>query len=172
MHSFSRLVACDASAVLFPLTRRESKWSRREEKSDDSPQGHAIPLESEFLIADSQKGEALMFRLLIHWLLSAIALLLVSRVVPGFFVTGLESAMIAALVIGFLNATLGFLLKLITFPIAIITFGVFLLVINAAMILFASHLVGGFTVYGWVPAFWGAAVLSVLGLIIRAFSKE
>jgi putative membrane protein len=113
-----------------------------------------------------------MFRLLIHWLLSAIALLLVSRIVPGFFVTGLSAALIAALVIGFLNATLGFLLKLITFPIAIITFGLFLLVINAAMILFASHLVGGFTVYGWVPAFWGAAVLSLLSLLIRAFSKE
>jgi putative membrane protein len=125
-----------------------------------------------FYLQAHRKGEALMFRLLIHWLLSAIALLLVSRIVPGFFVTGLQSALIAALVIGFLNATLGFLLKLITFPIAIITFGLFLLVINAAMILFASHLVGGFTVYGWVPAFWGAVVLSVLGLIIRAFSNE
>jgi putative membrane protein len=87
-------------------------------------------------------------------------------------VTGLQAALVAALVIGFLNATLGFLLKLITFPLAILTFGVFLLVINAAMILFASHLVGGFYVYGWTPAFWGAAVLSILGLIIRAFAKE
>ena len=103
-----------------------------------------------------------MFRLLIHWVLSAIALLLVSRIVPGFFVTGIQSALVAALVIGFLNATLGFLLKLITFPLAI----------HAAMILFASHLVGGFTVYGWGPAFWGAAVLAILGLIIRAFAKE
>ncbi len=85
-----------------------------------------------------------MFRLLIHWVLSAIALLLVSRIVPGFFVTGMQAALVAAVVIGFLNATLGFLLKLITFPIAILTFGVFLLVINAAMILFASHMVGGF----------------------------
>ncbi|MGO9437829.1 MAG: phage holin family protein [Terracidiphilus sp.] len=113
-----------------------------------------------------------MFRLLIHWLLSAIALLLVSRIVPGFFVTGMSAALMAALVIGFLNATLGFLLKLITFPIAIITFGIFLLVINAAMILLASNLVGGFYVYGWKPAFWGAAVLSLLSLIIRAFAKE
>jgi putative membrane protein len=113
-----------------------------------------------------------MFRLLIHWLLSAIALMIVSRVVPGFFITGLQSAMVAAVVIGFLNATLGFLLKLITFPLAIITFGIFLLVINAGMILLASRIVGGFYVYGWTPAFWGAAVLSVLGLIIRAFAKE
>jgi putative membrane protein len=80
--------------------------------------------------------------------------------------------MIAAVVIGFLNATLGFLLKMITFPLTILTFGVFLLVINAAMILMASSLVGGFTVYGWGPAFWGAGVLAVLSLLIRAFSQD
>jgi putative membrane protein len=113
-----------------------------------------------------------MFRMLIHWLLSAIALMLVSRIVPGFYVTGLQSAMIAAVVIGLLNATLGFMLKVITFPLSILTFGIFLLVINAAMILFASRLVGGFTVYGWVPAFWGAAVLALIGLLIRAFAQD
>jgi hypothetical protein len=45
-----------------------------------------------------------MFRMLVHWVLSAVSLMLVSRIVPGFFVTGLQSAMIAAVVIGFLNA--------------------------------------------------------------------
>jgi len=113
-----------------------------------------------------------MFRMVIHWLLSAIALMVVSRLIPGFFVDGLESALIAAVVIGFLNATLGFLLKLITFPLAIITFGLFLLVINAAMILLASKFVDGFYVYGWEPALWGAAVLSVIGLLIRFAMNE
>jgi putative membrane protein len=113
-----------------------------------------------------------MFRLLIQWLLSAIALMIVSRVVPGFYITGLLPALMAALVIGFLNATLGFLLKLITFPLAILTFGIFLLVINAAMIMMASRLVGGFYVYGWTPAFWGAVVLAVLSMIIRMVAKE
>lgn len=113
-----------------------------------------------------------MFRLLIQWLLSAIALMIVSRVVPGFYVESLETAMIAAVVIGFLNATLGFLLKLITFPLAIVTFGLFLLVINAGMIMMASRLVGGFDVSGWTPAFWGSVVLSLLSMIIRAFAKD
>ncbi|HTA80280.1 MAG TPA: phage holin family protein [Terracidiphilus sp.] len=113
-----------------------------------------------------------MFRMLVHWLLSAIALMLVSRIVPGFFVTGLQAALIAAVVIGFLNATLGFVLKVLTFPLVILTFGIFLLVINSAMILLASHLVHGFYVYGWRPAFIGAAVLAILGLLVRAFSKE
>jgi putative membrane protein len=113
-----------------------------------------------------------MFRMLVHWVLSAISLMLVSRIVPGFFVTGIQSAMIAAVVIGLLNATLGFVLKVITFPLAILTFGIFLIFINAAMILLASRMVGGFYVYGWAPAFWGAAVLAVLSMIIRIFSKE
>ena len=113
-----------------------------------------------------------MFRMLIHWLLTAVALMLISRVVPGFFVTGLNAALIAALVIGLLNATLGFMLKAITFPLAILTFGIFLLVINAAMILLASRMVSGFYVYGWRPAVIGAAILAIIGLFIRAFSKE
>ncbi len=113
-----------------------------------------------------------MFRLMIQWILSAVALMIVSKIVPGFFLTNLQSALLAALVIGLLNATLGFLLKMITFPLTILTFGIFLLVINAGMILLASSVVGGFTVYGWAPALWGAAVLSVLSLLIRAFAKD
>lgn len=114
-----------------------------------------------------------MFRLIIQWLLSAVALLIVSRVVPGFYVNGgLKAALIAAVVIGLLNATLGAVLKVITFPLAVISFGIFLLVINAAMILLASDLVGGFYVAGWTPAFWGAVVLSLLSFIIRFMAKE
>ncbi len=113
-----------------------------------------------------------MFRLLIHWLLCAIALMVASKLIDGFYVDGLQSALIAAVVIGFLNATLGFMLKLITFPLAIISFGIFLLVINAAMIMVASHFVDGFYVYGWGPAFWGAVVLAALGMIIRFVMKE
>ncbi len=113
-----------------------------------------------------------MFRLVVQWLLSSIALMIVSRLVPGFYVLNLQSAMFASIAIGFLNATLGYLLKLITFPLAIVTFGLFLLVINAVMIILASKFVDGFYVYGMMPAFWGAAILSVLSLIIRAVMKE
>jgi hypothetical protein len=73
-------------------------------------------------------------RLLLNWLLSALALLLVSRFVPGFHVNGLLPALIAAVVIGLLNATLGLFLKIITIPFSILTLGIFLLVINGAMI--------------------------------------
>ncbi len=113
-----------------------------------------------------------MLKLLLHWLLSAIALVIVSRLVSGFDVQGLGPALIAALVIGLLNATLGLLLKIITFPLTILTLGLFLLVINALMIRLASGVVPGFRVYGWVPAFWGAVVLAILGMLFRAITKE
>ena len=113
-----------------------------------------------------------MIGLLIQWLLYAIALLIVSRLVPGFVVAGLWPAMVAALVIGLLNATLGFFLKVVTFPLSIVTLGLFLLVINALMILLASSIVRGFRVNSFVPAFWGAVVLALLGMAIRALTKN
>lgn len=113
-----------------------------------------------------------MLGLLLQWILSAIALLIVSRIVPGFHVAGLEPALIAALVIGLLNATLGLILKIVTFPLSILTLGIFLLVINGLMILLASSIVRGFRVNGFLPAFWGAVVLALLGMLIRALTRE
>jgi putative membrane protein len=113
-----------------------------------------------------------MFRALIHWVLSAIALMVTAQFVPGFYVNDVRSALFAAVVIGVLNATLGFFMKVITFPFAILTFGIFLLVVNAAMIILAAKMVDGLTVYGWVPAFEGAAVLAVLGMLIRALMND
>src|ERR1035441_1312176 len=111
-------------------------------------------------------------RLLLNWLLSALALLIVSLFVPGFHVNGLLPALIAAVVIGLLNATLGLLLKIITIPFSILTLEIFLLVINGAMILLASAVVPGFHVSGFGPAFWGAVVLALLGMLIRAIVKD
>ncbi len=113
-----------------------------------------------------------MLGLLLHWILSAIALLVVSRLVPGFHVQGFGPALIASLVIGLLNATVGFVLKLITLPLAIVTLGVFLLVINALMIMFASGIVKGFYVTGFMPAFIGAIILALLGMAIKAMTKD
>jgi putative membrane protein len=113
-----------------------------------------------------------MIGLLLQWLLSAIALLVVSSIVPGFTVQGLWPALVASLVIGLLNATVGFLLKIVTFPLSILTLGLFLLVINGLMILLASNIVRGFHVRGFFAAFWGAVVLSLLGMLIRAVTKH
>jgi putative membrane protein len=111
-------------------------------------------------------------RLLLNWLLSAISLLIVSHVVPGFYVRNFTSALIAALVIGLVNATLGLFLKIITLPLTLLTLGVFWWVINALMLLFASKFVSGFAVYGFWPAFWGAVVLSLLNMVLKALARD
>jgi putative membrane protein len=113
-----------------------------------------------------------MIKILLHWLLSALALVAVAHLVTGFHVRNLTAALVAALVIGLLNATLGFVLKILTFPISILTLGLFLLVINALMILLASSIVTGFHVDGWIPAIIGAVVLALLGMLIKAVTKD
>jgi putative membrane protein len=106
--------------------------------------------------------------LLVHWLISTASLLIVAYLFPGIQVRGLGSALLASLVIGLINATLGLVLKIVTLPLTIITFGLFLLVINAFMLQFASYLVPGFIVSGFWSAFFGAIVLSVVSMVLRA----
>lgn len=106
-----------------------------------------------------------MLRLLLHWILNAIALLIVSRVVPGFVVSSLSSALIAVIVIGLLNATFGLVLKVITLPLGILTFGIFFLVINAVVLKFATAVVPGFQVLTFAAAFWGALALAILHML-------
>jgi len=111
-------------------------------------------------------------RLLLHWLLSALALMIVAHLVRGFYVRDLVAALIAALVIGLVNATLGFLLKVVTFPFILLTLGLFWFVINALMLMVASAFVPGFIVRGFWPAFWGAIVLSLLNMAFRALTPK
>lgn len=107
-------------------------------------------------------------KILAHWLLSAIAVWIVSEIVPGFNVASLGSALIAAVVIGLVNATLGLLFKIVTFPLTVMTLGLFWLIINGVMLLVAAQLVPGFAIAGFIPAFFGAIVLSLVNMVLRA----
>src|SRR5271156_1118026 len=107
-------------------------------------------------------------RLLLNWILSALAVWIVSRIVPGISVSGPIAALIAALVIGFINATIGAILKVLTFPLTLLTLGLFWLVINALMLKLASALLApGFEVHGFAAAFFGAILLSVVNMMLR-----
>ncbi len=111
-------------------------------------------------------------RLLLNWLLSAFALIVVAHLVPGFHVEGLFPALIAAVVIGFVNGTLGLALKILTFPLTVVTLGLFWWVINAAMLLLASAVVPGFVVVGFGPALIGAVLLSIVNLFFGWVKKS
>src|SRR5262245_37778157 len=102
-----------------------------------------------------------MVRLLIHWILSALAILAVAHYVQGFYVEDFVVALIAAVVIGLINGTLGLFVKIVTFPLTILTLGIFLLVVNAFMLKLAAVILPGFRIDGFMPAFWGALLLAI-----------
>jgi len=108
-----------------------------------------------------------MLNALINWLLSALSLMIVAHVVRGFDITGFGAALIAALVIGLVNATIGLFLKIVTLPLTLLSLGVFWFVINALMLKLASALVPGFSIQGFFPAFFGAIVLSLVNLFLK-----
>jgi putative membrane protein len=107
-------------------------------------------------------------RLLLSWVLSAIAVWIVAQLVPGISVRGPVAALIAALAIGFINATIGMVLKVITFPLTVVTLGLFWFVINALMLELASAVVPGFQVRSFFAAFVGAIVLSLVNMLLKA----
>jgi len=111
-------------------------------------------------------------RLLMNWIVSAVLLLVVSRVVPGFEVRTFGAAMIAAAVIGLVNATLGMFLKVLTFPLTILSFGIFLLVINALMLRLAANVVSGFVIHGFRAAFVGALLLALLQMVVKSMTPR
>lgn len=108
-----------------------------------------------------------MVYLLLSWFVSAISLLIVAHIVPGFQVQSFGTALIAALIIGLLNATVGLVLKILTFPLTILTFGLFLFVVNALVLLLASDLVAGFLVAGFGTALLAAIVLALVQMVLR-----
>ena len=111
-----------------------------------------------------------MVNTLVNWMLSALSLMIVAHVVRGFDVTSFGTALIAALVIGLVNATVGLFLKIVTFPLSLITLGIFWFVINALMLKLAAAFVSGFTIDGFLPAFFGAIVLSLVNVFLKAIT--
>jgi putative membrane protein len=96
--------------------------------------------------------------ILIRFVLNALAVMAAAYIVPGITVQSFWAALIAALVIGLVNALVRPVLLLLTLPVNILTLGLFTLVVNALMFWLAASLVSGFHVSGFGAAFWGAIV--------------
>lgn len=111
-----------------------------------------------------------------HWIIglvvSALILIVVSKILPGFEVDGFGPAIIAAIVIGLVNGTLGFILRILTFPINFLTLGLFSFVITALMILLASKIVPGFKINGFWPALYGALLIALAKALLSRFGLE
>lgn len=104
---------------------------------------------------------------LIHWLLSGVALLIVAKLLPGIEVDGIGAALIAALVIGLVGATVGIILKLVLLPFILVTLGIVYFLINGLMLKLAAAFVPGFRVNGCLPAVFGSILLTIVDYVLN-----
>lgn len=100
--------------------------------------------------------------LLLVWLINALALLALPYVVPSVQVDSFATALVAALVLGFVNSLIRPLLVLLTLPVTIVTLGLFVFVINALCFWFVASFVKGFVVGGFWSAFFGAIAYALI----------
>jgi putative membrane protein len=111
-------------------------------------------------------------RIVLIWVLNAVALLAVSYVLPGIEITGFGAALLAALVIGLINTLLRPLLILLTLPITLLTLGLFYFVLNGLLFWWAGILLDGFEVRGFVAAVLGAILYSVIAWALSALIPD
>ncbi len=109
---------------------------------------------------------------LIRWLINAVALLLISRVIRGIEVEGVVAALAAAAVLGIFNAVLRPILLILTLPLTLLTLGFFALVLNGFMLYLVGTLVRGFSVHGSWAAVFGALLLSMVSGLANAFIND
>ena len=109
-----------------------------------------------------------MKRFIVHLLITSGLLMLVANIVSGIEIESWSYALLAALVLGVINAIIRPIMIILTIPFTLLTFGLFLFVINALMLLLMAALVPGVTIGGFVPAMLGGLILSVLNVAAAA----
>jgi len=105
----------------------------------------------------------------IHWLLSAIALLITAYVVPGFKVKNFSAALVACAIIGLANVVIRPFLLFLTLPLTILTLGLFTFVVNAIILRICAHVLRDFSIQGWFSAILGAVILSFVNAGLHYF---
>lgn len=108
-----------------------------------------------------------MPRFLITWFTTAIALLITAYFVPGIYLSGLVASLVAAIILGLVNAIIRPILIILTLPITLLSLGLFLLVINGISLILVATLTPGFAIGGFLPAIVGAIVLTVVTWVIQ-----
>jgi len=111
-------------------------------------------------------------RLLVVWLINAVALLAVPWLIHSVYISSFAVALVAALLLGLVNAVLRPLLVLLTLPVTIVTLGLFIFVINGLMFMLVAAFVPGFHVAGLGAAILGALIYSVVSWLLSAVLME
>ena len=109
-----------------------------------------------------------MIRLLVVWLINAVALIAVAYLMPGIAVSSFGAALVAALVLGLVNAFVRPILVLLTLPVTILTLGLFIFVLNGLLFWMVGSWLQGFEVASFWPAVFGAIVFSIISWALSA----
>lgn len=109
--------------------------------------------------------------LLVRWVLNAVALLLISRLVDGFGVDSFWYALAAAAVLGIVNVLVRPIILLLTLPLNLLTLGLFTFVVNAGMLLLVQAIVEGIEIAGWAPAVSGAIILWLINWVANSLVR-
>jgi putative membrane protein len=109
---------------------------------------------------------------LIRVLVNAAAIWLATEIVPGIEARSATTVIVAALVLGLVNAVVRPVLLVLTLPLTLVTLGLFLFVLNAICLWLTSAVVAGFAVRGFWPAFWGALIVSALSWAVNGFVSD
>jgi putative membrane protein len=107
-------------------------------------------------------------RLLLAWLINAFALVAVAYLMPGISVANFATALVAALVLGLINAVVRPVLVLLTLPVTIVTLGLFIFVLNGLLFWFVGSFIQGFVVDGFWSGVFGAIVFSLISWLLSA----
>jgi len=108
-----------------------------------------------------------MLAMILHWVVSAMALALTAAIVPGFKLQGFSTALFATFILGVLNYILWPVLAFLTFPLTIITLGLFLFVVDAIVLRICAAFMKNFEISGWISAILGAVILSFSNSILH-----
>jgi putative membrane protein len=111
-------------------------------------------------------------KLLFRWGVNAAALVGIAYLIPGFDVDSIWIAILAALVLGLVNALIRPILVVLTLPITVVTLGLFLIVINALMLWLASSVIPGFDISNFMVAIFGALILWVVSMATNWLIKN
>ncbi len=106
---------------------------------------------------------------MLRWLVLTAAVLIACWLLDGIRVSGFFPALLAAALLGILNAFFRPILILLTLPLNILTLGLFTFVINALMLMIVSAVIPGFTVRGFWTAVWGALIIGAASWLLNAF---
>ena len=109
-----------------------------------------------------------MAKLLIVWLINALALMAVAYLVPSISVSSFGAALVAALALGLVNAVVRPVLALLTLPITLLTLGLFIFVLNGLLFWGVASVLEGFYVGGFWPGVFGAIVFSLVSWLLSA----